>query len=69
MVALSAGMTVPPIIRCSVPDCDWGFETTDSGRMDQCYEAYKRHCVEMYDAGSESYIQLDLEKLMLNLVK
>ena len=40
MVALSGGMAVPTIIRCSVRDCDWGFETTDSGRMDQCYEAY-----------------------------
>jgi hypothetical protein len=62
-------MPDPVIIRCSVPDCDWGFEATDSSRMDRCYEAYSQHCVEMHGADSESYIQFDLQKLMLSLKK
>lgn len=62
-------MARPKIIRCSVPDCDWGFEASDSSRMDQCYRAYAQHCREMHGADSESYITFDLEKLMLSLKK
>ncbi len=57
------------IIRCSVPDCDWGFEITDFGRMDQCYRTYGQHCIKMHGADAESYIHFDLEKLMLSLQK
>ena len=57
------------IIRCSVPDCDWGFEISNSDRMDDCYRAYERHCIEMHGGDSESYIQFDLQKLMLNFIK
>jgi hypothetical protein len=59
----------PTIIRCSVPDCEWGFEASDSSRMDKCYEAYSRHCFEMHGADAESYIHLDLRKMMLSLKK
>jgi hypothetical protein len=62
-------MPGPTIIRRSVPDCDWGFEASDSSQMDRCYLAYSQHCIEMHDADAESYIHLDLEKLMLSLKK
>jgi hypothetical protein len=62
-------MPDPIIIRCSVPDCDWGFEATDSGQMDQCYRAYEQHCIEMHGADAESYIHFDFGKLMLSLKK
>jgi hypothetical protein len=55
-------MPDPTIIRGSVPDCDWGFQITDSGRMDQCYRAYVQHCTEMHHADAESYIHFDLQK-------
>jgi hypothetical protein len=61
-------MPEPTIIRCAVPDCDWGFETTD-GRMDQCYRAYSLHCEEMHGVAPESYIHFDLQKMMLSLKK
>jgi hypothetical protein len=62
-------MPTPKIIRCSVPDCDWGFELSNSDRMEQCYEAYRLHCVEMHGirADSKSFMQFDLEKLMLSM--
>ena len=62
-------MAVPTIIRCAVPDCDWGFEITDSGRMDHCYRAYAQHCHEMHGVEPEAYITFDLEKLTLSLKK
>jgi hypothetical protein len=37
--------------------------------MDQCYRAYKRHCIKMHAADAESYIHFDFEKLMLSLKK
>ena len=57
------------IIRCSVPDCDWGFEASDSSMMDQCYRAYAQHCREMHGVEPESYITFDFEKLTLSLKK
>jgi hypothetical protein len=62
-------MADPIIIRCAVPDCDWGFEAADFSRMDQCYRAYGQHCIEMHGADAESYIHFDLQKLMLSLKK
>jgi hypothetical protein len=61
-------MPDPTIIRCAVPDCEWGFDATD-GRMDQCYRAYAQHCHEMHGVEAESYIHFDLEKLMLSFKK
>jgi hypothetical protein len=60
-------MPDPAIIRCAIPDCDWGFEITDFSRMDQCYPAYGQHCIEMHHAEAESGIHFDLVKLMLSL--
>ena len=37
--------------------------------MDQCYRAYAQHCRDMHHADEESYMQFDLEKLMLSLKK
>jgi hypothetical protein len=62
-------MADPIIIRCSVPDCDWGFEATDSGRMEQCYRAYQQYCIKTHHPDVEFYIHFDLEKLMLSLEK
>jgi len=62
-------MPNPAIIRCAIPDCDWGFEITDFSRMDQCYEAYGRHRIEMHGADAESHIRFDLETLLLSLRK
>jgi hypothetical protein len=44
-------------IRCSAPDCDWG------------YEAYRAHCIELHGIrpDAESYMDFDLEKLMLSM--
>jgi hypothetical protein len=64
-----AEMPDPAIIRCAVPDCDWGFEIMDFSRMDQCYRAYGRHCIEIHHADAESSIHFDLVKLMLSLRK
>ena len=56
-------------IRCSVPDCDWGFEISDFKRMNDCYEAYRAHCIEMHGipTDTEWYMDFDLEKLMLSM--
>jgi hypothetical protein len=62
-------MPDPVIIRCSVPDCDWGFDATDSNRMDECYRAFSQHWEEMHGAEPESYIHFDLQKMMLSLKK
>jgi hypothetical protein len=62
-------MPYPTIIRCSVPDCDWGFEASDSSRMEQCYRAYEQDCVEMHHADAEAYVHFDLQKLTLSLKK
>jgi hypothetical protein len=62
-------MPKPIIIRCSVPDCEWGFEASDSSRVEQCYRAYSQHYKEMHGADAESFIHLDLRKTMLSLKK
>jgi hypothetical protein len=53
-------MADPTVIRCSVPDCAWGYD---------CYEAYRFHCIEGHgaDASSEFYVHFDLEKLLLSV--
>ena len=66
---MHSGMPDPIIVRCSVPDCDWGFDATDSGRMEQCYRAYAQHCAEMHGVDAKSYIHLDLQKMLLSLKK
>ena len=48
----------PTIIRCSIPDCDWGLEASDSSRMGECYRAYSQHCIKMHHADAESFIHL-----------
>jgi hypothetical protein len=62
-------MSEPTIIRCSIPDCDWGFEASDFSRMDRCYRAYSLQCIEMHGADRDSHIYFDLEKVMLSLKK
>ena len=57
------------VIRCSIPDCEWGFQIADFSRMDQCYREYGRHCIQTHGADAESYIYFDLEKLMLSFEK
>jgi hypothetical protein len=37
--------------------------------MNECYEAYRAHCIERHGirADAESYMDFDLEKLMLSM--
>jgi hypothetical protein len=60
-------MSRPIVIRCAVPDCEWGFLTTGLGDMSRCYRAYGRHCVEVHQADAESLIHFDLQTLMLSV--
>ena len=62
-------MPEPTVIRCAVPDCDWGFTITEFGVMDKCYEAFRLHCIQMHAASEEPRIGFDLEKLLLFLEK
>src|ERR1700676_613901 len=34
------------VIRCSIPDCPWGYKIKSFDEMDDCYEAYRFHCIE-----------------------
>jgi hypothetical protein len=59
-------------IRCSVPDCEWGYQLSDSSQLDKCYEDFRKHCVALHQLDpddTQSYIHLDFEKLLLSLWK
>ncbi len=49
------------LIRCAVPDCEWGFKTQDTGEMDECYESFRLHCIAIHGLhpdNTESLISL-----------
>jgi hypothetical protein len=59
-------------VRCSAPDCDWGFEIQDITELDLCYLAFQCHCIDLHllhSNDSESYLYLDLENLLLSVWK
>jgi len=65
-------MTKNSIVRCSVPDCDWGFILSHNLDISDSYEPFRLHCINQHGLGAddtESLIHLDLEKLLLTLIK
>jgi hypothetical protein len=62
-------MADPTVIRCSIPDCAWGYKIKSFDEMGDCYEAYRLHCTGEHgvDASSEFYIHFDLENLLLSV--
>jgi hypothetical protein len=63
------------VIRCGVPDCDWGFQVLDSGKLtlDACYVQFRKHCFQFHglteDNVGGALVVLDLEKWTLTLRK
>jgi hypothetical protein len=57
------------VIRCSVPDCPWGYKIKSFDEMDECYESYRLHCIKEHrvDADTDFYIHFDMEKLLLSV--
>ena len=62
-------------IRCSTPDCKWGFPMPDLGEVafKVCYSDFVEHCIHSHglktDTISDAHVFLDLEKWTLTLLK
>jgi hypothetical protein len=59
------------LIRCSFPNCDWGFKIAKFAEVNKCYEAFQLHCIQVHGLSRDDFdssIHLDLEKLTLSLV-
>jgi hypothetical protein len=60
------------LIRCAVPDCEWGFKSSDAAEMDNCYESFRLHCIAIHGLhpdDTESWMHFDLDNLILHLLK
>jgi hypothetical protein len=58
-------------IRCSFPNCDWGFKIANFAEVNKCYQAFHLHCITVHGLSRDdfdSFVHLDLEKLTLSLV-
>ncbi len=61
------------VIRCGIPDCDWGFQMWNLGELafEACYAQFRKHCTKTHglneDNAADSLMFLDLEKWTLIL--
>ena len=63
------------VIRCSAPDCEWGFSMANLGEVafKICYSDFVEHCVDIHGLTtgivSDAHVVFDLEKWTLTLLK
>jgi hypothetical protein len=63
------------VIRCGVPDCDWGFQMWGLSELafDACYARFRKHCFELHgltkDNVGDALMVLNLKKWTLTLRK
>jgi hypothetical protein len=60
------------LIRCAVPDCEWGFKIAKFAEVNKCYEDFRLHCITVHGLSRDDFdssLHLDLEKLTLSLVR
>jgi hypothetical protein len=46
-------MTKNSIVRCSVPDCDWGFILSHNLDISDSYEPFRLHCINQHGLGAD----------------
>jgi hypothetical protein len=68
---ISSVMDHRSLIRCSFPNCDWGFKIANFAEVNKCYEALRLHCITVHGLSRDDFdlsLHLELEKLTLSLV-
>jgi len=61
------------IIRCGVPDCDWGHKVQELSeeRLDLCYSEFRTHCSQIHGLqarDTDAQVHLDLVNWNLTLM-
>jgi hypothetical protein len=71
---MSSPNTWPPppedrvVIRCAIPDCEWGYPISDTGQMGKCYRAHRKHSEEVHGLAADddgALFHYNLEKHLL----
>jgi len=69
---LISSMQQSKLVRCAITDCLWAFKFMSLNEIYDCYEAFRRHCVDMHELDpddSETMMSLDTQRWMMRLAK